>query len=112
MLKPQDPTQNKSQIRLIHWAKDTPITQEEAEAHLHREGYNSYCWYDVPGTEYPKHRHEYDECLWILKGELRLTIDGENYILKEGDRLYVPAETPHHTQIPIQQGVTYLVGQK
>ena len=90
-----------------------PLTQEEAEARLHREGYETFCWYDVPGTNYPKHRHEYDECLWVLRGELRLNVQGVEQVLKTGDRMYLDARTPHLAQVPEGlEGVTYLVGQK
>jgi mannose-6-phosphate isomerase-like protein (cupin superfamily) len=90
-----------------------PLTQEEAEARLHREGYETFCWYDVPGAHYPKHRHEYDECLWVLRGELDLTIGEETLALRTGDRVYLAARTAHIARVPEgMEGVTYLVGQK
>src|SRR5690242_2708167 len=98
-------------IRIIRWEKPTSITQEEAEAKLHREGYESFCWYDVPGVVYPKHRHECDECLWILNGEIHFQILEMEYVLKAGDRIYLPAQTPHIARVPQSGGVTYLVGQ-
>jgi quercetin dioxygenase-like cupin family protein len=83
---------------------------------LHQEGYDSFCWYDVPGASYPKHRHGHDECLWILKGEISFVLnesEGEKeYKLKAGDRIYLPARTPHTAKVPAQSSVTYLVGEK
>jgi mannose-6-phosphate isomerase-like protein (cupin superfamily) len=112
MNKPQDSTQNKFNIRVVKWEKDSLITQEEAEARLQLEGYHSFCWYDVPGSSYPKHRHSYDECIWILKGEIHFIIEEMTFILKRGDRIYLPAKTPHIVQVPISNSVTYLIGQK
>jgi quercetin dioxygenase-like cupin family protein len=87
-------------------------SEEEAEARLHKEGYNSFRWYDVPGAEYPKHRHVNDECIWVLKGEITFTVDGKDFELKPGDRLYLPAKAAHTAKVPLSGGVTYLVGQK
>ncbi len=89
-----------------------PPSQEEVEARLHQEGYESYKWYDVPGVNYPTHRHAKDECLWILKGELVVTIDGQEYRLQAGDRIYLLARTPHTATVPNKGAVTYVVGQK
>jgi quercetin dioxygenase-like cupin family protein len=107
MSKPQAQDGNKSKIQVIKWMKPTSLTQEEAEARLHQEGYEAFCWNDVPGASYPRHRHDSDECLWILRGEIRLTIQGEDYLLQAGDRIYLPANTPHTAEVPQTRGVTY-----
>ena len=98
-------------IRVVPAAGPIP-SEEEAEARLHREGYESFRWYDVPGACYPKHRHEEDECIWVLKGEITFKVAEQEFLLKPGDRLYLPAKTPHTAQVPKQTGVTYLVGQR
>jgi quercetin dioxygenase-like cupin family protein len=112
MTKGQNSIENKYPIRVIRWEKNSAVTEEEAEARLHQEGYESFRWYDVPGASYPKHRHDCDECLWILKGEIHFTIADQTYVLKAGDRIYLPARAPHTAAIPQSGGVTYLVGQK
>lgn len=93
-----------------------PPTEQEAEARLHREGYDSFRWYDVPGASYPNHRHPYDECIWVLKGQITFKVmfklNEIEYHLKPGDRLYLPARIPHTAIIPNEAGVTYLVGSK
>lgn len=99
-------------VKIVKWDKTEPPSEQEAEARLHQEGYDSFCWNDVPGAYYPRHRHNHDECLWIIKGEITFSIDGKEYPLKAGDRLYLPCKTPHTAQVPNQQSVTYLVGQK
>jgi quercetin dioxygenase-like cupin family protein len=96
----------------VEWDKDGAPSEQEAEAKLHQEGYDSFRWLDVPGATYPRHRHDYDECLWILKGEITFNVDGTDYLLRPGDRLYLPAKTPHTARVPGTASVTYLVGQK
>ena len=112
MRKPDSGSDPISKAYILLWDKPEPPSEEEAEAKLHQEGYECFRWHDVPGSEYPKHRHDKDECLWILKGEISLTIQGETFDLKPGDRLYLPSHLPHSAQVPKAKGVTYLVGQK
>jgi uncharacterized cupin superfamily protein len=108
----QNTTQDSSKIRILKWEKPSPVTQEEAEAILHREGYQSFCWYDVPGAQYRKHQHADDECLWILRGEMHFHSNNQTHQLKDGDRIYFPAGTLHSVEVPLQNSVTYLVGKK
>ena len=110
MTKPQATTANK--IQIIKWDKSSLLTQEEAEARLHQEGYDCYRWHDVSEASYPRHKHPYDECLWILKGDIQFTFDDQVHQLQSGDRIYLPAFMPHSVYVPNINGVTYLVGQK
>src|SRR5579884_1242772 len=99
-------------VRLAESPKARIPSEEEAEARLHGEGYESFRWYDVQGACYPKHRHQVDECIWILKGEITFQIGKDEYPLQAGDRIYIPAMTAHTASVPANAGVTYLVGQK
>ncbi len=103
---------NSRKFRLCRWEKNSPVTQEEAEAHLNREGYPSFCWYDVPGVVYPRHWHASDECIWILKGEAQFIIEDQSYLLKNSDRIYISAGLPHQVKVSLSTSVTYLVGRK
>lgn len=112
MAKAQASSKNKNQIRVLKWEGVAPLTQEEAEARLHQEGYQSFCWYDVPETHYPPHKHKYDECIWVLRGEMQFTIENETYLLRSGDKLYLSIKVVHEIHVPKNKGVTYLVGRK
>ena len=46
------------------------------------------------------HYHEDIEMLWIKKGVLYLSINNQDYILQEGDVLFVDAYVPHKTRTP------------
>lgn len=102
----------KTEVKIVAWKGASLPTQSEVEARLHQEGYESFRWYDVPGAAYPKHRHSADECIWVLQGEITFKVGNESYALKAGDRIYLPAHTPHTAEVPKIAGVTYLVGQK
>ncbi|HUP56777.1 MAG TPA: cupin domain-containing protein [Bdellovibrionota bacterium] len=88
------------------------MTQDEVEARLHREGFDAFKWYDVPGANYPSHRHSQDECIWVLKGEIHFEIREQVFELRAGDRLYLPAGMPHTASVPRSAGVTYLIGRR
>jgi mannose-6-phosphate isomerase-like protein (cupin superfamily) len=101
---------SKESPRIVRGAEG--LTQDECEAKLHREGYDSYKWYDVPGAAYPSHHHSQDECVWVLKGEIHFEILGQKFELRAGDRLYLPAGSPHTVRVPRTAGVTYLIGRR
>ncbi|HEY6302755.1 MAG TPA: cupin domain-containing protein [Terriglobales bacterium] len=44
--------------------------------------------------------HEGEEFLFVLRGELQITLDGEEYHLKRGDSFYFESATPHHWKNP------------
>jgi len=105
-------------VRIIRKESDLPASEVEAEARLHQEGYECFRWHDVAGAVYPRHRHEEDECLWILSGMLEIELTDpppRKFKLQPGDRIYLPARTPHRASTPPgahASGTTYLVGQR
>jgi len=44
--------------------------------------------------------HDGEEFLYVLRGELEITVDGEEYLLKPGDSFYFESSTPHHWKNP------------
>jgi len=44
--------------------------------------------------------HEGEEFLYVLRGELAITLDGEEYRLKSGDSFYFESATPHRWKNP------------
>ena len=88
-----------------HWdeEKDGVLNQSNIEQKLTKK-YGHRCNF-VPvvekGTYLPDHTHEMTKADAVLKGELELTIvDGTTkerkpFVLKDGDILYLPANTIH-----------------
>ena len=44
--------------------------------------------------------HEGEEFLFVLRGEFRIALDGEHYLLKPGDSFYFESSTPHSWSNP------------
>jgi DNA-binding transcriptional MerR regulator/quercetin dioxygenase-like cupin family protein len=44
--------------------------------------------------------HEGEEFLYVLRGELAITLHGEEYRLQDGDSFYFESATPHHWKNP------------
>ena len=98
-------------LRVMPWEDASAPGEAEARQLLESEGYRPFLWSDSPGTRYPEHLHDCDECILVLEGEIRFDAGGERHILKRGDRLYLPRGTRHTAGVPAS-GVTYLVGQR
>ncbi len=48
-----------------------------------------------PGKGPPLHKHPYDEVYLVRQGQARVSVGTEEAIVKEGDILVIPANTPH-----------------
>jgi mannose-6-phosphate isomerase-like protein (cupin superfamily) len=51
----------------------------------------------VSGDSYT---HEGEEFLYVLRGQLAITLETGEYRLKAGDSFYFESETPHHWKNP------------
>lgn len=51
-----------------------------------------------PGRRIPDSRHPFDEVRMVAKGELLLEILGTRMLLREGDKIIIPANTRHAKQ--------------
>lgn len=52
--------------------------------------------------------HEGEEFIFVIRGELEIALDGEDYHLKRGDSFYFESATPHHWKNP-GRGETWLL---
>lgn len=66
---------------------------------LESEGYEVSSYTYRPGTVFPAHEHGEDKCDAVIEGLFRLTVDGTDYDLGPGDRLYIPAGTRHAAEV-------------
>jgi len=44
--------------------------------------------------------HEGEEFIYVLRGDLEINVDGEDYRLKPGDSFYFESATPHRWSNP------------
>ena len=92
------------------WNDSAPPDANTLRARLQSEGYSVFEWSDSPGTSYGAHSHAEDQSHWIISGALQLTIAGETYTLRAGDRDFLPANTIHSAYVPGSESVRYLIG--
>ncbi len=101
-------------MRLTRWNKETPPSLEALRSALTGEGLAISEWTDPAGTVYPVHAHEYAEVRVVVHGRLRIGLPetGEEFVLTPGDRLDLPANTPHWADVNGTGPVVYLSGSK
>jgi quercetin dioxygenase-like cupin family protein len=59
------------------------------------EGFNPIRIVDPPGQVYPPHQHAETKLLAFLEGALDVTVQGEHYLCKAGDKLLIPGNIEH-----------------
>ena len=47
------------------------------------------------GVQIPTHTHPHEQVGYVVRGEVRMTIDGEDSLLGAGDSYYIPGNLPH-----------------
>ena len=102
-----------SELRLESWEEeDGPLTEKRLMGVLEREGYEVAVFAYREGTVFPEHEHGQEKCDAVIEGFLRITVEGQNFDLKPGDRLYLPAGTKHSAQVIGKKTVVSLDGTK
>jgi mannose-6-phosphate isomerase-like protein (cupin superfamily) len=73
----------------------------ELEARLAGEGLSASAWGNAPGDTYAAHRHGYDKVLVADQGSItfHLVELGRDVVLREGERLDLPAGTLHAASV-------------
>ena len=97
-------------LERIPWTGDAPPSEQELHARLVNEGFAAMSWSDPPGRTYPPHRHDHDESLWCVRGDITFHVAGCDYRLAPGDRLMLPRGTTHAATVGAD-GATYLIGE-
>ena len=77
---------------------------------LEREGMATAWWSEMPGARVPRHAHPFPEARWVISGYLRVLVEGEAVDLGPGDRLDLPAETPHAIEVVGLAPAVYVTG--
>ena len=50
------------------------------------------------GALVPMHQHESEQMTYVLQGALRFLVAGEEIIVREGEVLHIPSQTPHQAE--------------
>src|SRR5438067_10900405 len=97
-------------IQVERWSEQTRPDEQELKARLQGEGYSVFQWTDPAGTKYGPHAHAEDQSHWSLSGELELRVGHEIYILRAGDRDFLPANTTQSASVPGDYPVNRRIG--
>lgn len=63
------------------------------------EGLSSQAWSNGPGDRYSTHSHDYHKLLVCVAGSITFHTPEGDVALAEGDRLDLPAGTPHSATV-------------
>jgi len=50
------------------------------------------------GAIVPTHSHESEQISYVFQGALRFTIQGEEFIVRDGEVLHIPSNVPHQAE--------------
>ncbi len=102
-----------TEVRLERWQpEDGPLTEKRMMGVMEREGFEVAVYAYREGTVFPVHAHGEDKCDGVVEGHLKITVGETSYDLAPGDRLYLPAGTPHSAQVVGRKTVLSLDGTK
>lgn len=82
---------------------DYSLYKEERVYHLLQRGFpeaqlNSCITHMPPGYVSELKRHEGEDFLFIIEGEMLYEVGGKEYVLRTGDTLHFPASLPHRAR--------------
>lgn len=81
------------------------------EGRLRAEADHCYRWSNDAGATYAVHRHPYRKILYVEQGSITFTPSGKApVVMRPGDRLDLPAGTPHGAVVG-DEGVVCWEGQ-
>ena len=82
--------------------------KREAIREISEAGWWPISWRDAPGDVSDAHKHDADQTLYLVEGQIEFGVNGETIQLHPGDKLELPAFTIHTAAAP--RGATYIVG--
>ncbi len=88
-------------LKQMHW-DDAP--KERLNSQLERQfftagGVTVARFYMQKGLRIPTHHHESQQITNVIRGAIKVWIEGEEHLLREGDVLSIPGHTPHQTEV-------------
>lgn len=88
-------------VAVRSWPGEPNPSAESVRAVVKTEGHSFYDWSNGPGDRYATHTHAYDKLLYCLRGSITfvLPLTGERCELFPGDRMELPAGTPHSAEV-------------
>ena len=86
-------------------AQDGPLTESALRGKLEARGYRCATYTYAPGTSFALHAHAEDKIDGVLRGRLRICMDGRAYDLGPGDCIAVPKGRSHTAEVLGEEAV-------
>lgn len=80
---------------ITRWQAPIFPNKEQIKQILESEGLETLEEVYQPNTKVLDHRHPFAEVRIVVSGELIFNISGNQFVLRAGDRLEIPANTKH-----------------
>ena len=80
---------------VTRWQAPLTPTKQQIQLIMAGEGLEPYEEIYNPQTKVKEHRHPFCEVRVIAAGEMLFNISGNQFILRPGDRVEIPANTKH-----------------
>jgi quercetin dioxygenase-like cupin family protein len=91
---------------ITRWQAPIVPSKQQVQMILEAEGLEPYEEDYAPQMKVKEHRHPFAEVRVIVEGEMLFNISGNQFVLRAGDRVEIPANTKHsHTAHGISQCV-------
>lgn len=82
-------------VIINRWQAPITPNAEQITQILQAEGLDPFYESLNPGEKVMDHRHPFSEVRYIVSGELMFNISGNQFLLRPGDCVEVPANTKH-----------------
>ncbi len=98
-------------VKHFVWIGERPPDEDVIRHTLETNGWAVHPWRDPSDRAYAPHTHEEDENVWMIAGEMDVTIAERVYHLAPGDRLLLPAKIVRSARVG-PGGASYLIGRR
>ena len=84
---------------VIRWQAPLKPTKEQALMIFRAEELQPREEILTKDQEYPVDKHPFDEIRMVLEGELTMNINGNQLLLRSGDKIVIPSNTKHSQKV-------------
>ena len=71
------------------------VKLDSVRSNWHSRGFGCDLWTDPPGQSWEDYRHDVDELVMVLEGEVEFEFDGHVFQPSVGEELVIPAGVVH-----------------
>jgi len=80
---------------ITRWLAPLSPNQENAQKLLKSEGLDPFIENYTPQQKVAEHKHPFCEVRMVIEGELLFNVSGNQFLLRSGDKVEIPANTRH-----------------